>query len=447
MWKPVRTTAAVLVVLLCGPPAVTAAEPATEKSSCRPIMPAGDTATLLVSGDVAARRLAAMRAPPGSADHDLLGGLLAASLLEDAAAAARLNKALTRPDDAPRFFAGVALAGVWMRQGRYAAAAEVLRSTLANGDAAGAGEDAWRAAHQLMAVADSLRDVPAQVGPAAVRGAVTLQRDAAGLGRAALTINDQPADAIIDTGANLSVMVASKAETLGLRLLERSVTVSSPLAESTEARLAVADRLTIGGATFDNVVFIVFPDAVLTFAEGAYRIDVILGFPVLAHLGRLHFVSDGDGDRLSFVRPAARPPVSPMTANLFVEGLTPKVVGCTIPGQLAVQFALDSGAQATSVRPRFGRAVPDALGRATTVTRTQGGVGGTLDQSGLRLPPLQLDLGGRQLLLENLVMTAEAADDAGDHGRIGQDVLRAKGGYVLDFIQMRFELGGATVDP
>jgi hypothetical protein len=133
-----------------------------------------------------------------------------------------------------------------------------------------------------------------------------LTRDAASLTVANVSVLGTPQAAILDTGANSSLVVQSRALALGLRILPGEVTVASPVAEQTPAQLAVADRLEIGSAEFHDVVFLVLPDEALTFAEGRYKIEVIVGFPVLSQLGRVAFSSAGGAERMIFT-PSAPP--------------------------------------------------------------------------------------------------------------------------------------------
>lgn len=383
-----------------------------------------------------------MQSKRGSSEADLLAGVAASYLLNEHQAEALLRRYLARHDQPFGFHAGYTLAGVQTRLGRYADATATLRSALAPAKTKGVRPEQVRSAQQSLMFVEALQEVPRQVGPEATSGRIEIQRDAAGLPRGSLAVNGHVQSAVLDTGANYSVMIRSKANALGLRVLPRAVTIASPISDQTPAQLAVADRLTVGGATFRNVVFIVFPDEALTFAKGAYRIEMILGFPVLANLGRLQFSANGTAEHMAFARPASRPLVAPSSANLFVEEQTPKVIACSIPQRLPLQFALDSGADASSLRPLFGTTFPSLVGDARRVTSNQGGVGGTVGRESRVISKVRLDFSGTKLTLRNLSMSEEASNEPADYGRLGQDVLRAKGGYVLDFTQMRFELGG-----
>jgi predicted aspartyl protease len=297
-----------------------------------------------------------------------------------------------------------------------------------------------RSTEQFMPVLEALEGMAAQSGPSMPTGETVVTRDAAGLPLAAVAIEGQPQPVILDTGANLSVIVSSRAAALGLRMLDAQVSVASPVAEQTSVQLAIADRLEIGGAEFRNVVFLVLSDEALTFAEGRYTIEAILGFPVLSHLGRLTFSSSDAGETMAF-QPSVRRDDPANPPNLLVDGLTPKVIACLRPENAPVQMALDSGAQTSSLRPRFAEAFPERMAATSVSTEAVGGVGGAVMRESQSIAMLELGFGpNSSASLADVPLNAESLNQPGDHGRIGQDVLRARGGYVLDFGTMRFDL-------
>jgi predicted aspartyl protease len=395
---------------------------------------------LLASGDLVALLAVASRAQDGTPEADLLGGVAAGLVLNDTEAAALLERHLASGDTTASYFAASALAGVEMRQGRYARAAEALRLALRPDVVATASDRDRRSTEQFMPVLEALEGLAAQSGPSIPTGETAVTRDAAELPLAGVVIEGQPQPVILDTGANLSVIVRSRAAALGLGMLDAQVSVASPVAEQTPVQLAIADRLEIGGAEFRNVVFLVLPDEALTFAEGRYKIEAILGFPVLSRLGRLTFSSTESGETMAF-QPSVRRDDPANPPNLLVDGLTPKIIACLRPENVPVQLALDSGAQTSSLRPRFAEAFPERMAAASTSTEEVGGVGGAVTRESRSIATLVLGFGSNSSVsLADVPLNEESLNQPGDYGRIGQDVLRARGGYVLDFGTMRFDL-------
>jgi hypothetical protein len=90
----------------------------------------------------------------------------------------------------------------------------------------------------------------------------------------------------------------------------------------------------------------------------------------------------------------------------------------------------------------FSSTFPALVANVPAATSLQGGVGGTVRREQRVLPSFDVDFGGTRLTLKDLPISDEASAESSDHGRLGQDALRARGGYVLDFSLMRFELGG-----
>ena len=106
-----------------------------------------------------------------------------------------------------------------------------------------------------------------------------------------LEIGDREVRLGIDTGANLSVLARSEAERLGLSIRPVGLQVGTSTGLSVEADVAVADRARLGTADYRHVVFLVFPDRLLSFPDGT-RIPGLVGFPMLEALGEVRFWAD-----------------------------------------------------------------------------------------------------------------------------------------------------------
>ena len=429
-----RAVPASLALALCSHPAAAALPP------CPVEMPSAEA---VLYGDGDASRLLTYAAGDDDQSEGLLVRAEAASLLlQDGAALEQAQRYLADGTPARAHDAWSLIGVVHLRQGHYAEAARAFETALGLPPAVRQdGRNQSESLRKTLQIARVLSREPAPQPAGPVTGQLTVAPDAAGLVRGEVSVNGHPLQAVLDTGAGLSVVVESLVAALGLRLLEGEVRVASPVSAATPARLAIADRLDIAGAGHRNVVFLVMPDEALTFAVGAYRIEAIVGFQVLSRLGRLQFSPAGDAQVLSFRRTAARPRL-PAEANLIVDGSTPKVLACAGSPLRPLQLALDSGASETSMLARYGEEFPDAMSDARQVTETIGGAGGTVEQEGLLLPYVEFEIAGRRVRLAEVSLGAETLDQPHDHGRLGQDVL--SGGYVVDFETMRFELAPAA---
>lgn len=354
-------------------------------------------------------------------EDTMLAGMLAAYEMRDADAAAHLEAFLNSEseDGAARQAARGTLAMVQLRQGRYAEAAATLEAALAMFE----GSDAARLGlEQTYGVARALSTAEPQTRGDLQPGSLTFDRDMAGLPRVPLTINGQAREYVFDTGANFSVVTESQAEELGLRMLGASAGIGSVTQDTTAAHLAVADTLTIGNLTFANVVFLVMPDSSLSFAGGLYRIPGILGFPVISQMERISVAED----TLSW-GPSQGPVIE---RDLFVDGLTPRVYGRIEEGP-PVQFALDTGANRTGLRPIVLEEQPQLADGGEAREERVGGAGGVRTVTAQVVPVVVLHFDATSVVLEDVSVAEESAGGDDIHGRLGQDVLRR--GYVMDF--------------
>ena len=143
---------------------------------------------------------------------------------------------------------------------------------------------------QELGIASLLAKQPRQAVAGGMPASIPTMRDKAGLVRAAVVISGLTQNAILDTGANLSVMSASAAKRLGLRIRYGAGRIASPSSGQIVTRVAVADRLIIAGVELAHVASLVMDDAQLSFPiVGGYQIDAIVGFPVFRALGRVRF--------------------------------------------------------------------------------------------------------------------------------------------------------------
>lgn len=395
---------------------------------------AADTAALsqaLEARDTAA--LAEISDGRGS-EARLAAGVLAAFHREDEAAIRDLRASARARSLSPELRAEASrfLAGVYMRQGRFAEAS----AAFASADALFTPTDPTEAASvaQARRFAEALAGVAPMRAEVAMQGEAAITRDLAQLARADVVINGATQDAVLDTGAAYSTIARSVAERFGLRILDTEVTVGSATAEALPARVAVADRLELAGGVFHDVVFIVLPDEALTFANGAYKIEAIVGLPVLMQFGRIEFVAAEGGERMRHNHSGVRAADS----NLILDGLQPVALIRAPEAGVVLNMILDTGAQRTGLTRNAATEFPALVHGAETRATTFGGAGGmTTQDDALSINTLVLEIGGAPVTLSDVRVTENARNR---HGLLGQDVLRAHGGYVLDFEAMRLEL-------
>lgn len=317
--------------------------------------------------------------------------------------------------------------------GDYASAAEAFGRQVEIETADDDGESLG-SLRQTLAVARLLSETPPQqvIAGEPVRTATT--RDMAGLMRAPATIGDQPIDMVIDTGANLSVLSKSAAERFGVRVLEGAAAIGSSTRSDVAARIGVADRMTFAGLTFSNVVFIVLDDDQLSFPNG-YRIDGIVGFPLMYAAGGVTLSADGD-------LTLAPEQVGTTEADLRISG-SDLLVAATVNG-LPTSLHLDSGASHTNLTSRFAnRHAPDLTDGARQ-SRETGGAGGVVSGEVVVLSNAQVTVGGQAFDLPGLEIEVSSEGRAPKWpGTLGQDILGRVDRYSVDLRRMKLVLGAA----
>ena len=367
----------------------------------------------------------------------LAEGALDALRRQDAKAIAMLLPVSRAPGDSTlRATALLALANVYLRDGRYRDCYDAIRTaahlsprSVHRGDAQNMGF-----AHALMAVKPMrvVRNVP---------GSVPIVRDRAGLMRIAVTLDAHPEQAVLDTGAQFSTVSASTARQIGLRMVRQMARVSSSTERSVPTRLGVARRLQLGHTVLANVVFIVLPDSALRFAHGAYSINAIVGLPVLLALRRTAFVHPRGAARLVFgarQHPAPPRPGAP-APDLLLSSLAPLVL-VRLPGvQAPLRMLLDTGANATLFAHNVVQADPQLLQHAATRRLRLGGAGGTkTDPHALRLPEVTLFIGTERFVLQHVAV--RSGDHKSADGTLGEDVLRQGDRVILNFRTMQMRI-------
>src|SRR5690606_3257040 len=106
------------------------------------------------------------------------------------------------------------------------------------------------------------------------------RRDAAGLLRVAVGMGAQPhavreVDAVFDTGADLTTLARSLADSIGVVYPSTDSLPIEGVAARSWGRAAVIPVLRLGTATLGNVPALVLPDSALAFPSIGYSIQTI----------------------------------------------------------------------------------------------------------------------------------------------------------------------------
>lgn len=323
--------------------------------------------------------------------------------------------------------AWLALCEAEARIGNYSRAREACQTAADLKTSAGLSE--------TIAVWASLSETP----PISVTGTVDVPLAAgfANLAEINVRIGDQTEGWVLDTGAEISVMSASDAQRLNLRMLDGAHVATGSTPGVASGRLGVIDSLAIGDAVVRHVPVFVTPDEALVI-PGIGRLPPVLGMPVLYAFGAARF--SGSASRVQLGGLDRVIVGSPMRWGASGVNLELRV------GRETVTLHLDSGASqseflASDVLPLL----PASLRRRamrTVVSST--GLTGTVRTTVSEVENLPIMLG------QSICRIPEALfgeDSSGVQGRLGIDFIRACGDLTLDFITMRASAGPFAPNP
>lgn len=265
-----------------------------------------------------------------------------------------------------------------------------------------------------------------------IPGELDIRKDLAGLSRIPVEINALEEEVVFDTGANLSVITDSLAIKAGIPIGKSIFKVTAITGEKVNSKIGVADSLRIGNTLLRNVVFLVFPEASLSFEKANYTIDAILGFPVINAMEKIELI---EGKR--FVISGS--PETSLKENMALDLLTP-IIEVYQDGR-HLTFTFDTGASSTALYEQYLKLhEPFILENGVRDSISQGGAGGAV-----RIPvykaPFSGVIAGREFHLDSANIHIKNQNDyPGIYGNLGQDVLRQFDTLSLNFRNMRVEL-------
>ncbi len=260
--------------------------------------------------------------------------------------------------------------------------------------------------------------------------AVPLTKDFGGLFNINVSINQIDTSFVFDTGAGISVIAKSLANKLGLKILDSdSIKVSGFTGIGNETKMAIADSIAIGGLKIYNAYFLIFNDEALTFADGNYKINGIIGFPILKEIGSITILKD----TVQFANTFKILPVK--EKNLFTEYLHP-ILFLAFNGNL-LPFCFDTGGNETLFSRTFFERYKSFLQKKPHKTTSQkiASVGGEIKYQSITMENLSLNLNTFKLTLKNLEINKDQYHRFGKefYGNFGKDALSQFSKVVISF--------------
>lgn len=280
----------------------------------------------------------------------------------------------------------------------------------------------WKAAY----------DVPPQTVEFKGDSKIETTKDIAGLMNVPLTLNGKDALFVFDTGANFSVITSSYAKKHGIKLLKGKIKVGGVTGNKMDSELGVAETVIIGNMEFKNVLFLVMPDEVLTFAGGMYRINGIIGFPVIREMNELHIAPT----YLFVPKLAAKKDFR----NLALDGFMPVIN--VIIGKDSLAFSFDTGAKRTILFPPYYEKYKTKIdGKYNVEDIDVEGAGDAKTVKGYILDEINIKIGDANTTLEDVRLTKEELikDSKYFYGNLGQDFFSQYDEMILNFESMYVE--------
>lgn len=254
-------------------------------------------------------------------------------------------------------------------------------------------------------------------------------KDAAGLINIPVLMNQKQDNFVFDTGANLSLVTEETAKKYNLELSNLYFDVQAITGIVVKARTGIAKNIQIGGIDFENVVFLVMPDNSLTFAEGKYIINGIIGFPVIEQLGEIRISKN-----TIFIPKASK---NSKLENMGLDELTPTIQLETFDEKVAYTF--DTGAGHTILNNPFFKKFEERIKDNISKEKLNyGGAGGNESSDGYKLKSWTSIINNKPVSLENVDLKTKSTVEHDQYyfGNIGQDVIVQFSEMIINFKYM-----------
>ena len=309
-----------------------------------------------------------------------------------------------------------------MRAGQYSKAVSVEKEQIA----ARVGKPATDGDRASIALLSQLPDMTVTA-----RGSSTLQYEMRGANLSVpISINDKPANFVLDTDANMSTLSESEAKRLGMSILDGTVAVVGVTGDTKAGgRMAVAQDFTIGKFHFKNVAFFIIGDDQEPFVDFPAGKRGIIGMPVILALQTLRWRHDGKIE-IGFASPAR----DLSRANICFNNEDP-VTQIEFQHH-KLEFVMDTGGEDSELWPPFAKEFAGLLNQVGKKdSTTLMGFEGSKDVDVVTLPEVRFTLGGFNGVFRSapVLMKPTVALSNWYYGRAGMDLLNQTQSATIDF--------------
>lgn len=263
-----------------------------------------------------------------------------------------------------------------------------------------------------------------------------------------VSLNGKTIYAMLDTGAGQTILTESTAKAWGITPGDDTVEMHGYSGGTFHARAASIPQLTIGSATLHNVSVFIAPDADFYFAPLKHQVNVVVGYPVLAALGRLTFTRDGTLTASPVSPPGAADEGVPLWTGdtlLLVQlgTIPPSGQSFRFGGEHEPRlFVLDTGSLDTFLTDHYYMEHRDAFSGPPNATARLSGAGGEADVPAYSANHIPLWCGSAVFMLNGPHVLAVPQRNVTQNfeGVLGQSVLATAQSYTIDLRTMRFSM-------
>jgi predicted aspartyl protease len=262
---------------------------------------------------------------------------------------------------------------------------------------------------------------------------IEIKRDMAGLYNIPVTYNNETYDFVFDTGANFSTITETYAKKLNLTFTKAKIKVGAITGKKIDAVIAYAKSFSIGNMEIKNTVFIVLPDEDLSFSGGMYKINGIIGLPVIEAMQELTISKDG---KLTVLKK----PSTISLNNFLMDGFIPVVEVDYKNNPMCFNF--DTGARTTLLYAPFFKEYEKEIKEKYTVEDIKfGGAGGDTKIPGYKLKDVELSIGNDKVNVPEISLLSVPVKDNQEfmYGNLGQDFISKFDTMTLNFYSMSID--------
>jgi len=258
---------------------------------------------------------------------------------------------------------------------------------------------------------------------------IPMTYDIAKLANISVKSSDKVFDFVFDTGAGISAVMESIAKELGFIFMEnKAIKVKGFTGVDNDVKIAIAKEININGIIITNAPFLVFKDEALTFGNGTYKINGIIGFPIAKELGTITITSN------TLVASKENISIPKTDKNLFFEMLHPIVYIKYKNSNLPCIF--DTGADHSLFSKKFYNKFENELKNTGSIkTNKIESAGGKMEHKTLLLGNVKMKLGSQEIKFQKMEVDIENFNIKGPefYGNIGQDIIQQYKSVTISF--------------